>query len=319
MSAKAEPGRLVALTGATGFIGGALARRLVASNWRVRALVRNPARARALSALGVQLVPGDLSDPDALLRLVDNADAVVHCAGSIRGISNADFAPVNAAGVAHLVRAGAAQPRPPRFLALSSLAAREPQLSPYAASKRAGEQALAAAAGPMPWLALRPPAVYGPGDREMLPLLRWLKRGIAPVLGAPGARLSLLFVDDLVSALEQCLNAPELPRGIFELDDGHPQGYSWDEIVDQAAAFRGRPVRALRVPLPMLRGLARASLVWARLSGQPPMLSPGKYRELTHLDWFCDNRAFSRASGWQPRVQFREGLARTLAASSRSR
>ncbi len=319
MSANAESGRLVALTGATGFIGGALAHGLLASGWRVRALVRNPARARTLSALGVQLVPGDLSDSDALQRLVADADAVVHCAGSVRGVSQADFDPVNATGVAHLVRAAAAQPRPPRFLALSSLAAREPQLSPYAASKHAGEQALAAAAGPMPWLALRPPAVYGPGDREMLPLLRWLQRGIAPVLGAPGARLSLLFVDDLVSALEQCLNAPELPQGIFELHDGHPQGYSWEEIVDQAAAFRGRPVRALRVPLPLLRGLARASLVWARLSGQPPMLSPGKYRELTHPDWVCDNRALTRASGWQPRVQFQEGLARTLAASAGSR
>ena len=110
-----------------------------------------------------------------------------------------------------------------------------------------------------------------------------------------------------------------MPQGIFELHDGHPQGYSWAEIVDQAAAYRGRPVRALRVPPLLLRGLARASLVWAWLSGQPPMLSPGKYRELSHPNWVCDNRAFSRASGWQPRVQFQAGLARTLAASARSR
>ena len=319
MSAEAEPGRLVALTGATGFIGGALARRLVASGWQVRALVRDPDRAQPLSALGVQLVPGDLFDPKALQLLAADTDAIVHCAGVVRGIDLADFELVNATGVTNLARVGAAQPRPPRFLALSSLAAREPQLSPYAASKRAGEQALAAAAGPMAWLALRPPAVYGPGDREMLPLLRWLMRGIAPVLGAPGARLSLIFVDDLVSALERCLNAPTPPQGIFELHDGHPQGYSWGEIVDQAAAVRGRPVRALRVPAPLLRGLAGSSLAWARLSGKPPMLSPGKFRELIHPNWVCDNQDFSRASGWQPAVQFQEGLARTMAACAGSR
>lgn len=319
MSAEADSQAPVAITGATGFIGGTLARSLVRSGRPVRALVRNPDRTGSLAALGVAVVKGDLSNRAALENLVAGAGAVVHCAGAVRGIDRSDFDPVNAIGVANLADIAAAQPGPPRFVSLSSLAAREPQLSPYAASKRAGEQALAAAAGTMPWLALRPPAVYGPGDREMLPLLRWLMRGLAPVMGSAEARLSLLYVDDLIAALVCCLGAPDLPRGVFELHDGHPRGYSWAEIVDQAAAVRGRRVRALQIPDSLLRGLAGLSLNWARLSGRPPMLSPGKYRELTHPDWVCDNQAFSRASGWQPSVQFQEGLRRTMAASPRSR
>jgi nucleoside-diphosphate-sugar epimerase len=207
-------------------------------------------------------------------------------------------------------------PAPPRFVSLSSLAAREPQLSPYAASKKAGEEALASTASQMPWLALRPPAVYGPGDREMLPLLRWLMRGLAPVLGAPDARFSLLYVDDLVAAIETCLATKECPRGIFELHDGHPGGYSWDDIVSLAAALRRKRVVAVRFPRALLRTLTHLGVAWARLSHRPPMLTPGKLRELTFPDWVCDNRAFSEASGWRPRVQFQEGLRRTVVQSA---
>lgn len=319
MPTEAGSPSLVALTGATGFIGGSLAKRLAASGHPVRALVRNPQRARSLATLGIELVEGDLASESALERLVAGTDCVIHCAGAVRGVDRTDFDPVNAVGLAKLASIAARLPKPPRFVALSSLAAREPQLSPYAASKRAGETALREAAGSMPWLVLRPPAVYGPGDREMLPLLQSLMRGLAPVLGSTKARLSLLYVDDLVEALIRCLDAPELPQGVFELDDGHPQGYSWPQIIEQAAVVRGGPVRALRIPAPLLRTLAHLSLVWARISHHPPMLSPGKYRELTHSDWVCDNRAFTRASGWMPQVQFQEGLRRTLAAGATSR
>ena len=105
---------------------------------------------------------------ESLRRLVDGADAVVHCAGVVRGADQADFERVNVDGVARLVRSAAEQHPKPRFLLVSSLAAREPGLSQYAASKRKGEAALASESDGMPWAVIRPPAVYGPGDREIL-------------------------------------------------------------------------------------------------------------------------------------------------------
>lgn len=303
---------LVSLTGATGFIGGNLARRLADSGWRVRALVRSLPKGRALEQIGVDLFQGDLDDAEALTAFLRGADAVVHCAGTVRGIEFADFAHTNVSGTERIATLAARQDPPPRFLSLSSLAAREPQLSPYAASKRAGETVLEGIGGPMPVTILRPPAVYGPGDREMLPLLLLMMRGVAPVLGASDARFSLLYVDDLTAAIERCLSAGEISRGPFELHDGRVGGYTWDAAVEIVTRLRGKPVRMLRVPRRLLQGLAVLSSGWGKLTGMAPMLTPAKVRELTHPDWVCDNTGINRALGWSPQVAFAEGLQRTL-------
>ena len=302
--------RVVALTGATGFIGGRLVRQLHGAGWQVRVLVRPAADTAYLTDLEVQQLTGDLEDQDSLQRLVADTYAVIHCAGAVRGVTPAQFNRINVDGVARLARAAASQQ--PRFLLLSSLAAREPGLSPYAASKQQGEQALAAEAGKMPWAALRPPAVYGPGDKELLPLFQWMERGIAPVLGSADGRFSLLYVDDLATAVLQWLQQPQGLSGIFELHDGHAGGYSWDEVVAIAAALRAGSIRRVPVPVSLLRLLAGLNVLLSRLGGYAPMLTPGKVRELRHHDWVCDNVAINRALGWTPRVELAEGLRRTL-------
>jgi nucleoside-diphosphate-sugar epimerase len=244
---------------------------------------------------------------------VDGAAAVVHCAGAIRGTSAAQFNQVNVDGVARLVQAARALHPLPRFVLISSLAAREPQLSPYAASKRAGEDALRSTAAGMNWTALRPCAVYGPGDRETLPLVRCMQRGWAPVLGAASSRFSLLFVEDLADAVRHLLEMTQSPPGLFEIHDGQPGGYSWEELNQTVARIIRKRIRRLRVPVGVLRSAARANLLGACLFGYRPMLTPGKVRELTHADWVCDDAPLRTASGWSPRVLLGEGMQRTLA------
>ena len=308
----------LALTGATGFIGGVLRRHLASAGWRIRALRRSadvpfggPGSARP-----IDWVRGSLSDGDSLKRLVRGVTAVVHCAGAVRGGSAESFNKVNVEGVARLVQAARELHPAPRFLLISSLAAREPGLSFYSASKRQGEEALKSGAGEMPCLMLRPPAVYGPGDRELLPLLRWMQRGLAPMVGDGRARFSLLFVEDLAEAVRRSLAAADFPPGPFELHDGKAGGYAWREVMQAVAAFSGRPVRGLRVPRPLLAAAATANLHLSRLIGYAPMLTPGKARELTHHDWVGDNAAFTCATGWRPRVGLEEGLRRTLAPAA---
>lgn len=304
----------VALTGATGFIGGVLAQRLRAAGWSVRALRRPAAGRRAPAGVELDWVEGALEDEESLGRLVEGVYAVVHCAGAVRGRTQADFERVNVNGVERLARRAAGQSAPPRFLLLSSLAAREPQLSFYAASKRAGERVLLQEAGArgMPWLVLRPPAVYGPGDRELLPLWRCMARGVAPLLGSADARFSLLYVDDLAAAVLHWLARAACEPGIFELHDGRPGGYTWNEVVNTAARVFARRVRRIPVAAPLLRGLAVGNVLAARLGGYAPMLTPGKVRELRHPDWVCDNTALGRALDWSPQVMLEEGLRRTL-------
>ncbi len=306
-----NPPRIVALTGATGFIGGAIGRRLLEEGCAVRALCR-PKSARGRSERpGLTWIPGSLEDGDSLARLVDGVDAVVHCAGAVRGARRRDFDRVNVDGLERIVRRARAA-GVPRFLLVSSLAARAPWLSAYAASKRAGEALLAREAGAMRWTALRPPAVYGPGDRELRPLFAWIARGWLPVLNRADARFSLLYVDDLASAVVCWLRAGGGGGRVFELHDGRAEGYSWADVAGTAGRLLGRPVRRLALPASLLKGAAAVNLALALAAGRSPMLTPGKVRELRHPDWVCSNGPYHEATGWEPRVDLEAALRRTF-------
>ena len=304
--------RTIALTGATGFIGSALAKHFIYTGWRVQALVRPTSDRKRLDGISVQWIEGNLDDIESLRRLVYNAGAVVHCAGAVRGRSEKQFNQVNVEGVARLVHAAVEQHPLPRFLLISSLAAREPHLSPYASSKRQGEQTLAASSGEMPWAAFRPSAVYGPGDRELLPLFRWVGRGIAPIIGSKDARFSLLYVDDLAAAVRIWLEKSPRPGVVYELHDGRPNGYSYRELIQILAGMHSRRPLPIRIPTHILNILAILNQVSAKTVGYQPMLTPGKVRELQHVNWVCDNQQLNRETGWKPQVSINEGLKRTL-------
>ncbi len=302
---------VVALTGATGFIGRALVPRLLAADWRVKALLRRPDS--ALEAEGVQAVRGALGADDSLRDLVADADVVIHCAGAIKARSRAAFQEINAAGTAGLAATAAAAPQRPRFLLLSSLAAREPGLSDYAASKRQAEAEVARHAGNLDWVALRPPAVYGPGDQATLTLFKQFSRGQAFLPRPADKRVSLLFIDDLIEAILHLLERPRWQGDVIELDDGRPQGYAWTELAEIASAGLEKPVATVSLPRGLLWLPAAANEVLAPLLGRAPMLTRGKLRELFHEDWVCRRQSGTALNGWQGHITFEQGFPRTLA------
>ena len=302
----------IALTGATGFIGAALAERLAVSGRKIQALIRPASTYRQPAEPAVSWIKGDLEDMESLRRLVKGVNAVIHCAGAVRGATREQFNRVNADGLARMVHATMDQQPTPRFLLISSLAAREPNLSHYAASKRQGETVLAEKSGRLSWTIYRPCAVYGPGDREMLPVFRWMAKGIAPVLGDGSRRFSLLYVKDLVEAVVQWLNRNCCRSGTYELHDGHPEGYSWHDVIDTVRQLRSKYVVRIKIPLVLVRAAAALNLFAARTFGYAPMLTPGKVRELCHANWICDNKALHAATGWSPRILLPEGLQQTL-------
>jgi len=300
--------RRIAVTGASGFIGRRLVARLTERGDRVTTL-----RHRRDGEFGdaVQQVPGGLDDADALRALTDGADAVIHLGGLVAAPRAQDFERVNTAGTERLAaaaeRAGVA-----RLLYMSSLAAREPRLSAYAASKRAGEDRLAASRT-LAWDALRPPAVYGPGDVQILTFLNMLKRRIALLPGGDDARVSLIHVDDLVDAILAWLDSGTPRAARYELSDGRDGGYAWRELMATAADEIGVAPVYVRPPRPALALAGGCSALWGRVAGTAPMLTPGKMRELTHADWTADPGAFVRATGWRPRIGLRAGLRGTIA------
>jgi nucleoside-diphosphate-sugar epimerase len=260
-----------------------------------------------LAAQGVALIEGDLENVSALNQLVADCAFVIHGAGAVRGNSQKAFNRVNVIGTLTLLNAVKAQSCPPKVLLLSSLAAREPQLSWYARSKYEGEKVLGNAAN-VEWIILRPPAVYGPGDREMLPIFQWMQRGIALVPGSPDARLSLIHVSDLVDAIILCLQSKEAIHQVLTLCDGKDNGYNWRQLADIAAEHWSRKVRLWRVPGWLLSGVAAVNSNTARITGTAPMLTPSKLRELRHKDWVVDNDTITTITGWTPRLGLREGL-----------
>jgi nucleoside-diphosphate-sugar epimerase len=273
--------------------------------YSVRALVRSREKAARLPS-GIEPNPGSLQDPASLECLLEGADAVIHLAGSVRGNSEAEFMAVNRAGTEALLAAAESVAPAARFLHVSSLAAREPQLSWYSLSKRAGEERVMASG--LDWIVLRPPAIYGPGDEEMRAIFDWMARGIALVPGAIESRTSLLHVDDLVRALEACLDRRVATGQVFELGDDKSGGYDWREMATIAGAVYGRDVRLWPVPAALLNTVAALSLGLGRLTGRSAMLTPPKLRELRFENWVADNRAITEATGWMPRISLHDGL-----------
>jgi len=165
----------------------------------------------------------------------------------------------------------------------------------------------------MRWTILRPPAVFGPGDRELAPLFRCIAHGIAPLPARANGRFSLIHVDDLASAVLRWLAVDTGYGGTFELDDGRAGGYDWETVLNLAGPALGRtgPVRQIPIPVPLLRLAAWANVGAARLFGYAPMMTPGKVREITHPDWVCDSHAFADATGWKPAIGLESGLAQT--------
>lgn len=297
----------IALTGATGFIGRELQRQLCAAGYPVRALLRPGSRRRGHLLDTIQTIEVALDDERALIAALEGIETIVYCAGSVRGGRPSDFAGANIEGLRHLCRAAARQPTPPHVLLISSLAATRPHLSDYARSKFEGEQVLRAAA--LRWTILRPPAVYGPGDREMLPLFRAIRAGLALVPGPRDQRLSLLHVEDLGRAALACIAQRDACIGmIFEPDDEQPQGYAWADII--AAARGSMPVLEMHVPRTLLTLIAHINLKLSRLFRHAPMLTPGKVRELSEPSWLCDNSRLRVVTGWVPQVPLRTGIAR---------
>lgn len=291
---------VLAITGGTGFVGSCLIELALGAGHRVRALTRREQPARD----GIEWVPGSLDDAAALQTLATGADAVIHVAGVVNAPTRDGFVRGNIDGTAAMLAAAqAAGVR--RFVHVSSLAAREPRLSTYGWSKAEAEALVMAA--PLDWTIVRPPAIFGPGDREMLELFRMARWGLALLPSA--GRLSVIEVSEL-GRLLLALAATHDCRTILEVDDGRPGGWTHREFAHALGVAVGRRVLALRVPRPLLMATA-----WAdrRVRGDRAKLTPDRVDYFCHPDWVADPARRVPAQMWQPTLDTRAALASTAA------
>lgn len=303
---------LVAVTGASGFVGSRIVRHLAKAGWRVRILARRMPQAALMPDHQIEVVLGDLDDRASLERLVSGCDAIVHSAGLVRALTPLAFFRANENGTVHLLEAAAKVAPGARFVHISSLAAREPHLSPYAASKRAAEDKVAALAGARDWIALRPAAVYGPGDLELLPLFKAAKVGFLAFPASPHARVSTIHVADVAAAVGALLRVERWPYRLIELDDEHPSGHDWPEIAKILGRCFGNQPLTCHLPKLVMTAIAGGVTLISALTKRPQVLSLDKISELYHPDWVVRGPRLSETVDWHPHFDLAAGFADAL-------
>jgi nucleoside-diphosphate-sugar epimerase len=302
----------VLVTGATGFVGSHAAQAFVEAGYEVRVGARASSDLRWISSLDAERVPLDVrGNPEEISRAVENVDFVVHAAGITRARRSEDYYSVNAQGTRRVATA-ALRAGVWRFVLISSLAARGPDgrdhpESDYGRSKFEAENHLRALSGRMEAVVLRPAAVYGPRDTDLLPLFRMARAGWLPVPSG-AALLQPIYVQD---AARFALAAARAPVGFGPFPVAENRRYTWRDVAAGLEKALGRTVRAVRLPAGafVLAGLA-AEWVAKPLSAVP-ILDERRSRDLALNAWTCDVSGTEEALGWRAEVPLFEGLERT--------
>jgi len=310
------------VTGGTGFIGSHLVDHLLLRGCEVRCLVRDRSRLRWLQGKPVSIVEGDLGSRSQIQEAASGTDAVFHLAGVTAAGSWSVYRKVNAVGSRSVAAASLSARQPPDvFVYMSSLAAVGPgrshevvteshvphPVTDYGRSKLEGERMLSEM-GPLPLVVVRPPAVYGPRDREMYPLFKLASKGILPVFN-PASRISFIHVEDLVDGVVGAAQKGRLGETYFLT---HPSPVDAKALPQLMGEALGRRVRALKVPVTVLKTAAAVSETWGRLTGTMPVFNRDKVSELIAEGLACTWEKAQREFGFKAGLDLAEGLLETV-------
>ena len=294
--------KTLAVTGATGFVGAHFVNLAVREGFTVQALTRSAQDARP----GVRWMRGSLADSDSLTALCTGADAVIHIAGIVNAPTRAVFEAGNVAGTLEIVEA-AKRAGVPRFVHVSSLAAKYPELSIYGDTKARAEKIVAASG--LDWTAVRPPWVYGPGDGDTLDLFKAAKLGFIPLPPNPEGKLSAVHVDDLSRALLAMVPSHEdITAQIFEVDDGSKKPWTQADFAKAIGWAIGKRIKPLAVPEMLLKIGAKTDRLFRRDKAK---LTADRVSYFCHDDWSIDPVKRPPSAIWTPQIVTRQGLKDT--------
>lgn len=310
------------VTGGTGFIGSHLVESLLKRGYDVTCLVRKTSSLRWIEGFGVKLIYGDCAEKETLRGLIKGFDYIYHLAGVTKAMSGEIYFRENSLSTENIVNIAAEEnPGLKKFIYLSSLAAFGPSLdgippdenatpkpvSDYGKSKLEGEKAVLRRKGIFKVVIIRPPAVYGPRDRDIYFFFKLIKKGIIPLWGG-GRFVSLLYVDDLIEGI---ISAGERGEGIYFLSDG--EIYSVETVTERIADALGvRPLK-IKIPTSLLYTMALISEGFYRLAGKPPLINRDKIKEAIQRYWICDNSRAIKELDFRPKVLLDDGIRRTAA------
>jgi nucleoside-diphosphate-sugar epimerase len=316
----ADRARVALVTGATGFIGSHLAEALLARRWRVRCLVRKTSVLKWVPTDDVSLLNGDVAEPgEDLERAVKNVSVVFHLAGLTSATNDSAYITVNVEGTRNIVRAMQKAAPDALLVFCSSLAAAGPStgrrplnetdspspVSAYGRSKLTAERIVEVSG--IQYLIVRPPAVYGPRDTDILAAFRLAARGVALRVAPEGQQLSMVHVEDLTRGLA-CAAETE-GRGLYYMTDG--MIHTWESVLDNVSRAVGKKTKTIAVAPFLADGLSRLEVLRASMFGSKPLLTPDRIIELSQSSWTCDDTRARLDIDYESSIALPDGMRST--------
>ncbi|WP_076792083.1 NAD(P)-dependent oxidoreductase [Chlorobium sp. KB01] len=320
-------GETILVTGSTGFIGSRLLSLLEKEGVEIKVFLR-PESAGAPTSGKIGIVRGSFTDDTALARAVEGVDRIVHLAGVTKAVDEAGFEAGNVMPVRNLLTAVRRHnPGLKRFLLVSSLTAAGPAtdglsgvreseqcnpVSAYGRSKLRAETLCMEFAGEIPVTIIRPPAVYGPGDRDILQVFRMLAKG---VLISPGStarkRFSMIYVDDLLKGLMLSARSEKAAGQIYYITS--PRSLSWDDVIAAARPVIGfQRLYKVALPIPLVFFVGNIIGAAAVFTGRPALINRDKANELVQDYWVCSPEKAERDLGFIAGTPLDKGVAITI-------
>ena len=293
---------MILVTGATGFVGSHLVKRLRKEGLKVRAVTRTPAKAQSLADLGAEVVPGEIDDPASLEAAAQGCDRVIHLVGIIQEGRGFTFRSVHVEGTRNVLDA-AKKAGIGHFVYQSAVGSREGAKSQYHRTKWEAEN-LVRASG-VPYTILRPSLIYGPGDLFTIRISEMIKVSpVLPVIGTGRSKIQPIFIDDVVECLRKIVTSDSFLNKIYEI--GGPDELTYEEVTKAIAAAMGVDRPVVHMPLFFMRTMA---MVAETVLSKPPVTTDQLI--MLQEDNVCSLRDIREVFGVEP-VKFREGLSRFL-------
>jgi nucleoside-diphosphate-sugar epimerase len=324
-SAKNKQKSKALVTGANGFVGSHLVEGLLSKGYHVICLVRKTSNLRWLSGLNVEYVYADISEKESLKNVLKNVGFVFHVAGLTKAKTEEEYFKANYQGTKNLIEACIEDnPQIKRFVYISSQAAVGPgkddqpldetapcnPVTDYGKSKLEGEKIVLEFSLKLPVTIIRPPAVYGPRDSDILSFFKVANKGFKTLFGKGESYLSLCYIEDLVDGIILAAESPKAIGQIYFIADD--QIYSWGEAFQIIAKVLNKKTITLRIPKSFLYTIAFVSENVARLLGKPTVINVQKVREITQKYWLCDVSKAKRELGFSPKYPLEEGAKKTV-------
>lgn len=318
---------IACVTGATGFIGSHLADLLLDNGFTVRTLVRKTSNLRWIQGKPIECMQGDIRDPQSLAPFLEGADYVFHIAGIVKARTREEYFEANDSATRHLLEATKQfAPNVRRFLYASSQTAAGPApsrenpvtedvppnpITTYGASKIAAEKTVASFTGIVPWTIVRPPAVFGPRDTEIMIYFQTVSKGLNSLIGFNEKRLNLIYSEDLVRGIYLAATSDvSLHRTYFLASE---RSYTWPEVGRIAADALGKRTITVRLPHAVVYAVAALAQLAAAVQRKAATVNLEKARDITTQYWLCDSSAARRDLGWREEVSLEEAIRRTIA------